>query len=48
MQANLRLRHKVAQTIRRYLDEGGFVEVETPVLTKSTPEARATFWCPAA
>ena len=46
MQATLRLPHKVAQTIRRYLDEGGFVEVETPVLTKSTPEGARDFLVP--
>lgn len=46
MQANLFLRHKIAQTIRAYLDENGFVEVETPVLTKSTPEGARDFLVP--
>lgn len=46
MQAHLRLRHKVAQSARRYLDECGFVEVETPVLTKSTPEGARDFLVP--
>ena len=35
---NLMLRHRVTQTIRRVLDEHGFLEVETPILTQPTPE----------
>lgn len=46
MQANLRLRHKVAQCVRRYLDDNSFVEVETPILTKSTPEGARDFLVP--
>lgn len=43
---NLIMRHKVAQEIRRYLDQENFLEVETPVLIKSTPEGARDFVVP--
>ena len=38
MQKNIRLRYKAAMAIRNYLDREGFIDVETPMLTRSTPE----------
>ncbi|MBI2193676.1 MAG: aspartate--tRNA ligase [Planctomycetes bacterium] len=46
MQQNLLFRHRVIQTIRRYFDQLQFVDVETPFLTKSTPEGARDFLVP--
>ena len=43
---NLELRHKMAFEIRRYLDANGFLEIETPILVKSTPEGARDFVVP--
>ncbi len=46
MQRNLMLRYKVAMEVRRYLDAEGFVDIETPMLTKSTPEGARDYLVP--
>ncbi|MDQ1272343.1 MAG: aspartyl-tRNA synthetase [Planctomycetota bacterium] len=46
MQKRLIFRHKVCQTIREYLDRLNFVDIETPVLTKSTPEGARDYLVP--
>ncbi|WP_342115127.1 aspartate--tRNA ligase [Pseudoduganella sp. OTU4001] len=46
MQNNLRLRYKVSMEVRKYLDSLGFIDIETPVLTKSTPEGARDYLVP--
>ncbi|MBM7868079.1 aspartate--tRNA ligase [Heliobacterium gestii] len=46
MQRNLVIRHKTAKAMRDFLDRNGFLEIETPMLTKSTPEGAREFMVP--
>ena len=46
MQKNLMLRYRVAMEVRQFLDKNGFVDIETPMLTKSTPEGARDYLVP--
>jgi len=46
MQKNLTLRYRVSMAVRQYLDKLGFIDIETPMLTKSTPEGARDYLVP--
>jgi aspartyl-tRNA synthetase len=46
MQKNMMLRYRVAMEVRKFLDANGFIDIETPMLTKSTPEGARDYLVP--
>ena len=48
MQNNLMLRYQVTMEVRKFLDANGFIDIETPMLTKSTPEGARDYLVPSA
>jgi aspartyl-tRNA synthetase len=46
MQSRLRLRHRITSAMRRYLDDAGFIDIETPMLSKATPEGARDYLVP--
>lgn len=47
IQKKLRFRSRVTHAVRNYLEENGFLDIETPILTRATPKGRGTTWYPA-